>query len=86
MLNFLFFFVAFIDRKKPVKNQLNHKIVTDIIQIVTKSCMVPESIVRNAITTKCADENKMNRQRMGKNNALNLTDDGNKENHKNKSH
>ena len=26
-------------------------------------CNVPESLIRTAITTKCADENKMSRQR-----------------------
>lgn len=33
---------------------------------MTKLCRVPENVVRNAITTKCADENKMNRQRLCK--------------------
>lgn len=56
-------FTAFIDRGRPAKNQLDSNIVNDIIQTVTKFCNVSESVVRNAITTKCADENKMSRQR-----------------------
>ncbi|XP_055593856.1 myotubularin-related protein DDB_G0290005-like [Uranotaenia lowii] len=51
------------DRAKPVKDRLDQKIITDIIAIVTKICKVSEPMVRTAITTKCADENKMNRMK-----------------------
>jgi hypothetical protein len=54
---------AFHDRNKPVKGKLDQNIINDIIQIVTKKCNVQESQVRTAITTKCADENKMLRNR-----------------------
>jgi hypothetical protein len=55
---------AFHDRNKPVKDRLDSSIISDVIQVVTKYCGVQESQVRTAITTKCADENKMYRQRM----------------------
>ena len=54
---------AFHDRNKPVKGKLDQNIINDIIQIVTRKCSVQESQVRTAITTKCADENKMLRNR-----------------------
>lgn len=54
---------AFHDRNKPVKGKLDQNIINDIIQIVTRKCVVQESQVRTAITTKCADENKMLRNR-----------------------
>jgi hypothetical protein len=54
---------AFHDRNKPVKGKLDQNIINDIIQIVTRKCNVQESQVRTAITTKCADENKMLRNR-----------------------
>lgn len=54
------------DRAKPVKDKLDQKIISDIIAIVVKSCNVSESMVRTAITTKCADENKMSRMKNGK--------------------
>lgn len=54
---------AFHDRKKPVKDKLDQNIINDIIQIITKKCGVQENLVRTAITTKCADENKMLRTR-----------------------
>lgn len=54
---------AFHDRNKPVKGKLDQNIVNDIIQIVTRKCNVQENLVRTAITTKCADENKMLRNR-----------------------
>ena len=57
---------AFHDRGKPSKNKLDPNIIADIVQTVTKYCNVTESMVRTAITTKCADENKMSRQRMEK--------------------
>lgn len=54
---------AFHDRNKPVKGKLDQNVINDIIQIVTRKCNVQESQVRTAITTKCADENKMLRNR-----------------------
>lgn len=54
---------AFHDRNKPIKEKLDQNIINDIIQIVTRKCGVQESQVRTAITTKCADENKMMRNR-----------------------
>ncbi|XP_063702292.1 uncharacterized protein LOC134832246 [Culicoides brevitarsis] len=57
---------AFHDRNRPAKDRLDQKIITDIVYSVTKHCDVPESLVRTAITTKCADENKMSRQRQQK--------------------
>ncbi len=57
---------AFHDRNKPVKEKLDQNIINDIIQIITRKCNVHESQVRTAITTKCADENKMMRNREGK--------------------
>lgn len=54
---------AFHDRNKPVKGKLDQNIINDIIQIVTRKCSVQDSFVRTAITTKCADENKMMRNR-----------------------
>lgn len=83
-INFLFCIIsAFIDRGRPAKNQLDPNIVNDIIQTVTKFCNVSESVVRNAITTKCADENKMSRQRNEKPRGGNVKKDvyeNNKEN------
>ncbi|XP_053692078.1 uncharacterized protein LOC128740555 [Sabethes cyaneus] len=57
------------DRAKPVKDKLDQKIISDIIAVVVKSCNVSESMVRTAITTKCADENKMSRMKNGKANS-----------------
>lgn len=55
---------AFHDRNKPIKEQLDQKIINDIIQVITRKCNgIQESQVRQAITTKCADENKMMRTR-----------------------
>lgn len=52
-------------------SRLDPKIIADIVEIVSEKCGVSASIVRTAITTKCADENKMMRKRMqsGKENA-----------------
>lgn len=55
--------IAFIDTQKPVKDKLNPEIIADIVQLVTRRCHVNDTAVRSAITTKCADENKMLRQR-----------------------
>lgn len=54
------------DRAKPVKDKLDQKIIADIISIVAKTCSVSEPMVRTAITTKCADENKMSRMKHNK--------------------
>ncbi|KAL1378108.1 hypothetical protein pipiens_015809, partial [Culex pipiens pipiens] len=54
------------DRAKPVKDKLDQTIITDIISIITRSCNVTEPMVRTAITTKCADENKMSRMKVGR--------------------
>lgn len=56
-----------MESSKPTKNQLNPKIISDIVQYVTKRCKVTDTAVRSSITTKCADENKMMRQRNDKN-------------------
>ncbi|XP_036347588.1 LOW QUALITY PROTEIN: protein insensitive-like, partial [Rhagoletis pomonella] len=50
---------AFKDHNKPLKKMLNPLAIQDIIFAVTRRCVVSEKEVRNAITTKCADENKM---------------------------
>ncbi|XP_044253162.1 uncharacterized protein LOC123004113 [Tribolium madens] len=55
---------AFISSNKQTKMRLNPTIISDIIEIVTKKCLVSEPLVRNAITTKCADENKMYKKRL----------------------
>lgn len=54
------------DRAKPVKDKLDQTIIADIISIITRSCNVSEPMVRTAITTKCADENKMSRMKIGR--------------------
>lgn len=54
---------AFMDCDKPLKNQLDPFKVADIIHIITKNLQMTPKEVRSAITTKCADENKMYRQR-----------------------
>lgn len=66
---FVYFHIktAFIESSKPTKNQLNPKIIADIVQYVAKRCKVTDTAVRSSITTKCADENKMMRQRNDKN-------------------
>ncbi|XP_063537536.1 protein insensitive-like [Cydia strobilella] len=48
---------------KPAKKQLDPRLVDDIVQVVVERCGVPASRVRTIITTKCADENKMFRNR-----------------------
>lgn len=55
-----------MDLKKPAKMQLNPLIIDDIVRYVAKRCRVSETAVRSSITTKCADENKMLRQRQQK--------------------
>uniref|UniRef100_A0A182PFP3 BEN domain-containing protein n=1 Tax=Anopheles epiroticus TaxID=199890 RepID=A0A182PFP3_9DIPT len=51
------------DPGRVTKKPLMPNVVADIIEYVMKRCKVDESQVRNVITTKCADENKMLRQR-----------------------
>ncbi|EAU75959.2 AGAP009151-PA, partial [Anopheles gambiae str. PEST] len=48
---------------RPVKGALPPKVVADIVEYVMKKCNVEECHVRGVITNKCADENKMLRQR-----------------------
>ncbi|XP_023296529.2 protein insensitive-like [Lucilia cuprina] len=57
---------AFKDHGKPIKQQLDPLIVADIIFAVTRKCKASDKEVRNAITTKCADENKMMKLQMNK--------------------
>lgn len=45
---------------------MDSQIIGDIVSYVAKRCNVSETSVRSSITTKCADENKMMRQRMEK--------------------
>nr|CAH7734480.1 unnamed protein product [Callosobruchus chinensis] len=56
---------AFIGTKQK-KTRLDPPIINDIIEVVSKKCKVPETLVRSAITTKCADENKLYRKRLQK--------------------
>lgn len=72
--------IAFIESSKPTKNQLNPKIITDIVHYVGKRCKVSDTAVRSSITTKCADENKMMRQRNDKNRKTLVKINENKEN------
>ncbi|XP_037827346.1 protein insensitive-like [Lucilia sericata] len=57
---------AFKDHGKPVKQMLDPLIIADIIFAVTRKCKASDKEVRNAITTKCADENKMMKLQMNK--------------------
>ncbi|XP_013112633.1 protein insensitive [Stomoxys calcitrans] len=57
---------AFKDHGKPLKQMLDPMVIQDIIFAVTRKCNVSEKEVRNAITTKCADENKMMKLQMNK--------------------
>lgn len=69
-----------MDSSKPTKNQLDPSIVADIVQCVSKKCDVSETAVRSSITTKCADENKMLRQRTDKKRKALVKIENNKEN------
>uniref|UniRef100_A0A1A9WKK3 BEN domain-containing protein n=1 Tax=Glossina brevipalpis TaxID=37001 RepID=A0A1A9WKK3_9MUSC len=69
---------AFKDHGKPLKQMLNPLIIQDIIFAVTRKCKVSEKEVRTAITTKCADENKM--MKMQKNKLITPMRESNKEN------
>ncbi|KAH8241470.1 hypothetical protein KR026_004390, partial [Drosophila bipectinata] len=57
---------AFKDQHKPLKQMLDPLKIQDIIFAVTHKCNATEKEVRNAITTKCADENKMMKIQNGK--------------------
>ncbi|CAH1154720.1 unnamed protein product [Phaedon cochleariae] len=57
---------AFLTSDKQKKMRLDATIISDIVELISKNCKVSESLVRNVITTKCADENKMYRKRMQK--------------------
>ncbi|BFF94807.1 protein insensitive [Drosophila madeirensis] len=57
---------AFKDQPKPLKQMLDPAKIQDIIFAVTRKCNASEKEVRNAITTKCADENKMLKIQNGK--------------------
>ncbi|GBP90675.1 Protein insensitive [Eumeta japonica] len=51
---------------KPAKLCLDPEKVSDIVMTVTANSHVKGSLVRSAITTKCADENKMLKLQMQK--------------------
>ncbi|KAH8402974.1 hypothetical protein KR222_001985, partial [Zaprionus bogoriensis] len=57
---------AFRDQHKPLKQMLDPLKIQDIIFAVTRKSNASEKEVRNAITTKCADENKMMKIQKGK--------------------
>uniref|UniRef100_A0A1A9WKQ1 BEN domain-containing protein n=1 Tax=Glossina brevipalpis TaxID=37001 RepID=A0A1A9WKQ1_9MUSC len=57
---------AFVDMDKPSKSQLDPLKVKDIIHFMTEYTEMTPKEVKCAITTKCADENKMYRQRQKK--------------------
>lgn len=57
---------AFKDQHKPLKQMLDPLKIQDIIFAVTRKSNASEKEVRNAITTKCADENKMMKIQKGK--------------------
>lgn len=69
-----------MDSSKPTKNQLDRNIIADIVQFVSKRCNVTDTAVRSSITTKCADENKMMRQRTEKQRKVLVKIENNKEN------
>lgn len=72
-----------MESSKPTKNRLDPRIIADIVQYVAKRCKVSDTAVRSSITTKCADENKMLRQRMEKDRKVLVKIECNKENVKN---
>uniref|UniRef100_A0A182F2G3 BEN domain-containing protein n=1 Tax=Anopheles albimanus TaxID=7167 RepID=A0A182F2G3_ANOAL len=55
------------EHQKPVKHPLDPTVVASVIKLVSTRCKVEESLVRSAITTKLADENKMYRMRVSQN-------------------
>jgi len=75
---------AFKDQRKPLKQMLDPLKIQDIIFAVTHKSSASEKEVRNAITTKCADENKMMKIQKGKrnsnNNNNNISSNNDKEN------
>lgn len=52
-----------MDSGRPIKDQLNPLVVSDIIECVVRRCDVNASIVRASVTAKCANENTMLKQR-----------------------
>lgn len=63
---------AFLERGS--KNMLDPAKVQDIIEYVSNRCGVSKTHIRSVITSKCADENKM--QRLKKRSSLGSTDSG----------
>ncbi|KAL5293135.1 hypothetical protein ACFFRR_011732 [Megaselia abdita] len=61
---------AFKDSGKPHKEMLDQAKIKDIIFAVSRKSGVTEKEVRNVITTKCADENKMFRTKEKKRQSL----------------
>lgn len=61
---------AFKDSGKPQKEMLDQNKIKDIIFAVSRKSGVSEKEVRNVITTKCADENKMYRTKLKKRQSL----------------
>ncbi|XP_055843316.1 early boundary activity protein 1-like [Episyrphus balteatus] len=57
---------AFLNVNKPLKKPLDANKVADIIYIVTNKMNVKPKEVRLAITSKCADEQKMRKTRLSK--------------------
>uniref|UniRef100_A0A1A9ZQ83 BEN domain-containing protein n=1 Tax=Glossina pallidipes TaxID=7398 RepID=A0A1A9ZQ83_GLOPL len=57
---------AFADIAKPTKSQLDPLKVADVIHFMTEYTEMTAKEVKGSITTKCADENKMYRQRQKK--------------------
>ncbi|ALC38118.1 maker397 [Drosophila busckii] len=57
---------AFKDCARPSKQQLDPLKVADLVYLMTSSMEMTPREVRTAITTKCADENKMLRTRLQK--------------------
>ncbi|XP_046866976.1 early boundary activity protein 1 [Drosophila willistoni] len=55
---------AFRDCARPTKQQLDPRKVADLVYLMTNSMDMTPREVRTAITTKCADENKMLRSRL----------------------
>ncbi|VVC90021.1 unnamed protein product [Leptidea sinapis] len=51
-------------QNKPAKMCLDPKIVSDVVIEITSRFNVQENLVRNIITTKCADESKMYKMRL----------------------
>lgn len=68
---------AFKDQGKPLKRMLQPTAIKDIIFAVTTKCNATAKEVRSAITTKCADENKMMKMQRRKLEALIKRDEEN---------